>query len=244
MHNMFCRVGGFRCNIMEQSDNRLRIYTWANHNNFPVKLKCIDRGVYEAWIDISDVECIWREEGYDYDKDITVLQGELKVKKGSVPVLTSHWDTKYCQYGGFAIHRGKKYRSRAGINNDFLFVLVSFDIESQEDGFIMETPGTFVKRVPTEKIEYAYEAKTWCIYKGLKLIAVEGIGDQMVLETYSRNDYPDKILEDLGFFIKNTKRTKVVNADNPDVKCIWVEKKPHYNFKDINFEPEILKGSV
>ena len=78
---------------------------------------------------------------------------------------------------------------------------MSFDIESQEDGLSWK-PRYVCKRVPTEKIEYAYEAKTWCIYKGLKLIAVEGIGDQMVLETYSRNDYPDKILEDLGFFIK------------------------------------------
>ena len=65
---------------------------------------------------------------------------------------------------------------------------MSFDIESQEDGFIMETPGTFVKRVPAAKIEYAYEAKTWCVYKGLKLVAVEGTGHRMVLEAYSRND--------------------------------------------------------
>lgn len=239
MNKTYCRVKGYRCGVIKQLDKKLRVIIFHYDKSFPLKVECVDRFMYEAWVDISDVDCIWVEDGFD---NIRVLKGELKVKKDEVPPIEDIHDTKYCKRHGYAMFNGKKYINYAGINNDFHYLLGSYNIDSQEDGFIMERPGWFMRKVPAEKIEYAFESYTWCIYNGLKFGVTESSGDYITIEPYSRYDYPDKVLEDLGFYIKNTKYTKVLHAN--ELENIWVENKPHPNFKHLSFEPEILKGTI
>lgn len=239
MSNIYCRVRGFRCTVEKQIDDMLCILIFNNYKRFPLKTESVDRGIERAWVKMSDVECIWTEKNYE---EVIVIYGEIRVSKDEVPTIIDTCDTKYCKNHHYAIHNGREYINFIGFNNNLVYSLSSYDINSQEDGFIMDSPGLYKKRVSPERIEAAYQSHTWCVYNGLKLIVNEDRDNILTIEPYGRNDYPDKVLTDLGFYIKNTKYTKDINVN--DLESIWVENIPHENFIHMKFEPVPLKGII
>jgi hypothetical protein len=193
-----------------------------------LKTESVDRGIERAWVKMSDVECIWTEKDFE---EVIVIYGEIKVKKDEVTTIIDTCDTKYCKRHHFAIYNGREYINFIGSNNNLVYSLSSYDIDSQEDGFIMDSPGLYKKKVSPEKIETAYESRTWCIYNGLKFIVDEDRDNILTIEPYGRNDYPDKVLIGHGFYIKNTKYMKDVNVN--DLESIWVENIPHEHFMEV-----------
>lgn len=239
MRDTYCRVKGFRCMVEKQLDDMLCVHIFNQYGRFPLKTESVDRGIERAWVKMSDVECIWTEKGFD---DVIVIYGEIKVNKDEVPTIIDPCDAKYCKRHGYAIYNGREYINYAGSNNNLIYRLGSYSIDSQEDGFIMESPGLFKKKVSPERIEAAYYSRTWCIYNGLKFIVGEDRDNILTIEPYSRTDYPDKVLADLGFYIKNTRYMKDINVN--DLESIWIENKPHENFKHMKFKPVLLKGML
>ena len=241
MYATFCRIKGYTGRVEKQEDDILHLVFGGMNRNFPFKTENIERGIYIAQVSMSEVDCIWKQKDY---YNVEVLYGKLKVTKDEVATIKNTRNTKYIKKGFFAVYNGKEYINVQGINNNYRYRLLSYDIDSQEEGFIMDIPGRFEKVVPPEKIEAAYHSYTWCIYNGLKVIANNDRDGILTLEQYDRNDYPDKVYEDFGFDIRLTRYMKDVSVNDSELESIWLEFTPHKNFKHLKMEPVAIKGTI
>lgn len=176
-----------------------------------LNMDIVERGIYEKWISVDDADCIWREESYGFrggeyfSGEIEVIKGTVKVKAEDVTKSFDKFDTKFCKRGSFAIYNEGVYRSYDGVNNNVLYHLASYDIESQDQGFILDSPGRFSKMVSANEVSFSYESHTWCEYCGKKFSITEGEGDIVLLEPYSRDDYSTMELGSLGFCLFKTR---------------------------------------
>lgn len=240
---LYCRVNGFKCLIERQLDDMLIVFSSRSDVAKSLNMEFVDRGAYRKTVPASQADCIWKVTtgGVPYET-VEVLKGSLKVSASDVPLLHDNQDTEYCKNRDFAIHNGKKYKNYIGYNNKYFYYLGSYDIKSQDDGFIMETPGWFTKRASPEEIEIAFRSNTWCTYRGYKFTVTESDGNHLIIEQYSRKDYPDKLLKTLGFYIENTKWVKQVSIT--DIPNLWVINTPWDNFKKLQIKPDVIKGCI
>ena len=247
MKDIFCRVKEYKLSVLKNENTMIRVGSANYEACKALNMDIVERGIYEKWISVDDADCIWREESYGFrggeyfSGEIEVIKGTVKVKAEDVTKSFDKFDTKFCKRGSFAIYNGGVYRSYDGVNNNVLYHLASYDIESQDQGFILDSPGRFSKMVSANEVSFSYESHTWCEYCGKKFSITEGEGDIVLLEPYSRDDYSTMELGSLGFCLFKTRWVKKVSAD--DLSSIWVIEKPHNRFTARESGMRVIKGS-
>ena len=232
----FCRINGYTVSVDNFSTEKCNISSSDYETCIALNMEMRDRGWYVGTIKYSEIDCIWTENNHEV---VDILKGKVKV---SIEEFVKRDFNIYKHRSCYAIYKGHKYINYQGYNNDFVYKLGSYDISSQEDGFIMYSPGHFRKSVKPSEIELEFESYMWCLYKGYKFCPSEGSGNNMWIEPYSREEYPNELLISLGFCLKNTKYMKYTSID--EISDLWIINTATGRFKGISIKPEIIKGEI
>lgn len=232
----FCRINGYTVLVDNLCTEKCNISSSDYETSIALNMEMRDRGWYVGTIKYSEIECVWTESNHEV---VDILKGILKVsiEEFAKRDFNIHRHSSY-----YAIYKGHKYINYQGFNNDFSYELGSYDISSQEDGFIMYSPGHFRKNVKPSEIELEFESHMWCLYKGYKFCTSEGSGNNLWIEPYSREDYPNKLLISLGFCLRDTKYMKYISID--EISDLWIIDRATGRFKGISIKPEIIKGEI
>lgn len=173
--------------------------TTSMHIGKALNMTCRDRDWFVMDIPKNQLEAIWTlsAEEYTYDT-ISVEFGQIKVKN-STSVFDNYFN-EFIENGEFACYNGKIYKSISGVNHKKYFLLVSYDKDSQAEGFIMEEPNKFYNQVNPSHIEFAFQSRTWCMYEEKEFVVVESSNDNRLrIQPWSRETYPESELKNLGF---------------------------------------------
>ena len=230
----YCRISGYLLAV-DSVDERTRMYSvsTADENAFHVlNLEMRDRLWYVGEFSYTEIDCIWVEQDYEV---VEIVKGNIIVDKNDFESVRRNL-FEFRRY--YAIYKGHKYIDIQGYNNKYIYKLGSYDFSSQDDGFIMHSPGFFMKTVITSEIELAYQSTIWCMYKGYKFAVSRGEGSSFVITPYSSEDYSSEFLESLGF-IKSAHYHKTVSID--ELTDLYVINEGTGRFKEVNIEPEIIK---
>lgn len=220
----YCRYKGYKLSVENDSGELLHTNTTELYIGKNLGMTQRDRDWFVMDIPQTDIEVIWTisSEKYTYDT-IVVEFGEL---------IVNDCDIKYDRYfndfimdGEFASYNGKIYKSISGVNHKLYFKLISLDIDSQKDGFIMEDPGKFYNQVHPDKIDFAFQSRTWCKFKNRDFVVVESPhGTSIKIQPWSRDSYSENELIELGF--ENLSKW----IDDSETDSIWTKTEKVFDF--------------
>jgi len=235
--SIYGRLRNYKVSVEVIKDNKARIFTSYPELYKLYNLDIYDRNHYLGWVDLVEFDCVWEERDYSI---VNVLKGELKVSEDSYK--DERIDRFYRSRRQKVIYNGKHYEHFQGVNHDYRYQLYSYDIESQNEGFLIMKPGMFALDVKPDLIELEYTHDTWCSYKGMILVPDSILSEKWWITPYSRDNYASKDLEGCGFEIKNTRYMKLV--DEEELDSIWIVKRGVGKSANGYFETEVVRGII
>ncbi|MBN2484751.1 MAG: hypothetical protein JXB34_02135 [Bacteroidales bacterium] len=231
----YCRYKGYKLSVDNDFEDLIQTSTTELYIGEYLGMTRRDRDWFVMDILKTKIDAIWTisSEAYTYDT--------IEVEFGKI--IVNDCEIKYDKYfndlimkGEFASYRGVLYKSISGVNHNYYFKLISLDIDSQENGFIMEDPGRFYKQVNPKQIDFAFQSMTWCKYMNRDFVVVESpMGTTIKIQPWSRESYSENELIEMGF----ENLSKWIDAS--EAESIWTKTEKVFDFDRFENKDKKLK---
>jgi hypothetical protein len=161
--NTFCRYQGYQFGSIKSDRDKYLILGGNERLCKELQFSMVDRGVYEKWVEQSELERIWEIRRPSHN-----FQSVSEVERN----------------GQYAVYKGKEYQFGGVRNGIYGLFLLSEDKTDLEKGFNMDMG---YKSFVTKKVEWKDIAPhyiiTLCQYKGYEFQAIRRNGSQVLIHT-------------------------------------------------------------